>query len=51
MTVQMKLIVPAEAMTGIDGGVWSFFSHMDITFGFDESVILITNERNIACMI
>ena len=51
MTVQMKLTVPAGAMTGIDGGVWPFFSHMDCTFGFDESVILVTNERNITCMI
>ena len=51
MTIQMKLTVPAGAMTGIGGGVWPFFSHMDCTFGFDESVILVTNERNIACMI
>ena len=51
MTVQMKLTVPAGAMTCISGGVWPFFSHMDCTFGSDESVILVTNERNIACMI
>ena len=51
MTIQMKLTMVPRAMTGIDGGVWPFFLHMDYTFGFDESVILVTNERNIACMI
>ena len=51
MTIQMKLTVSAIAIWGIGGGVWPFFSHMDCTFGFDESVILVTNERNIACMI
>ena len=47
----MKLTVPSGAMTGIGGAVWPFFSHMYCTFGFDELVILVTNERNIACMI
>ena len=51
MTVQMKVTVSAIAIWGIDGGVWPVFSHTDYTFGFDESVILVTNERNIACMI
>ena len=51
MSIQMKLTMSAGAMTGIGGGVWPFFSHMDCTFAFDESVILVTNGRNIACMI
>ena len=51
MSIQIKLTVVPGAITGIGGAVWPFFSHMDCTFGFDESVILVTNERNIACMI
>ena len=51
MTIQMKLTVPAVVMTGIGGGVWPFFLHIDCTFGFDKSIILVSNETNITCMI
>ena len=47
----MKLTVPAMVMTGIDGGVWPVFSHIDCTFGFDKSIILVINVTNITCMI
>ena len=51
MTIQMKLTVSAIPIWGIGGGVWPFFSHTDCTFCFHESVILVSNETNIACMI
>lgn len=43
----MKLTVPATLMTGIDGGTWSFVSHIDCTFGFDKSNFLFINETDI----
>ena len=43
----MKLTVPATLMTGISGGTWPFFSHIDCTFGFDRSNFLFINETDI----
>ena len=43
----MKLTVPAMLMTGIAGGTWSVFSHIDCTFGFDKSNFLVINETDI----
>ena len=43
----MKLTVPAMLMTGITGGTWMVFSHIDCTFGFDKSNFLVINETNI----
>jgi hypothetical protein len=46
MNIEMKLTVPAVVMTGIGGGVWPVFSHKVCTFGFDKSIILVINEKN-----
>ena len=46
MNIEMKLTVPAVAMTGIGGGVWPVFSHKVCTFSFDKSIILVINAKN-----
>ena len=52
MSIQTKLTVLPGAITGIGGAGWPDFSHTDCTFGFDDSVILVSNETNmaLACM-
>ena len=50
MSIQIKLTVVPGAITGIGGAVWPVFSHTDCTFGFDDSVILVSNETNTTWM-
>ena len=51
MIIERNLTVPAGVMTGIGEATWPCFSHIVCTFVLDESIILVSNETNITCML